>query len=139
MVVTFQLLIKNLVGSMGKYSCMLEFIIQGNKCSHFYMALYTQLALGILYNYCISAFRYDATQFPDAERTCILLCSAIICYAQKVLSIFCSARAPVLCISIMGMKNYHFQEEKQYERKTVLTILTLAEEYVLSVIILRAA
>lgn len=35
MVVTFKLLIKNLVSSMGKYSCMLEFISQRRQISPF--------------------------------------------------------------------------------------------------------
>lgn len=57
---------------------------------------------------------------PDAERSCVPLSGAIICYAWKVWSVFCSARALVLCISIMGMRKCHFQERKIERERHVL-------------------
>lgn len=84
------------------------------------------------YNYCISAFKYDATLFPDAERTCVLLCGAIIYYAWKVLSIFCSAELSALYVH-HGHEKLSLLGRKIAERKTFLTILSFAEEYLFSI------
>ena len=67
----------------------------------------TQLALG----FCtiIASVLLDMMPLCSLmQKEPVFFSGAIICYAWKVLSIFCSVRAPVLCISILGIKNYHF-------------------------------
>jgi hypothetical protein len=80
----------DLEDSMRKCSCIQGFIIQENKCSYFYMVLIHFSALETE-QLCTKASRQDAIQVLDAERSCVLLFGAVVCYAWEVLSIFCSA------------------------------------------------
>lgn len=104
---------------MGKYSWVLEFITQRNKCSYFYMSLIYNFLIGILYNYCISAFKYDATLFLMQKELSSSLWCYYLSYAWKVLSIFCSARAPVPVCPSWAWKTITFFRKKIAREKDI--------------------
>lgn len=95
MVVTFYLLLKirKLVGNIVEKIIMHPRIYNSKKQVFLFLdGLDTPTEHWIFRTIiAINVSGYNATEFLDAERTCILLCGAIICYAWKVLSIFCSA------------------------------------------------